>query len=85
MKNASNFIGGIIAGAAIGAALALLFAAAKGSDTRAMLKRKLEDMTQELKAMKSKLTGNQSEDLDEKIRQMEEKINNLTNQIHSDI
>ncbi len=86
MKNTGNFLGGLVAGAAIGAVVALLFAPAKGSDTRAMLKRKLDDMTEELKKMKSKITGNHnSEEMEEKINEMEQKINNLMSQLSKEI
>ena len=86
MRNVGNFLGGLITGAAIGASVALLFAPAKGSDTRAMLKHKLDDMTEELKKMKTRFSGNHhSHDLEEKINQMEEKINNIVNQMAGDI
>lgn len=86
MKNVGNFLGGLITGAAVGASLALLFAPAKGTDTRAMLKHKLDDMTEELKKMKTRFSGNHhAHDLNEKIQQMEEKINNIVNQLAGEV
>ncbi|KLT70566.1 MULTISPECIES: YtxH domain-containing protein [Flavobacterium] len=49
MSNKSNTIAAILAGAAVGAAVGILFAPDKGSKTRAKLKEGLDDATHNLK------------------------------------
>ena len=49
MSNKSNAIAAVIAGAAIGAAIGILFAPDKGSKTRAKLKEGLDDTKHNLK------------------------------------
>lgn len=46
---ASNIVLGILAGAAVGAVLGILFAPDKGSNTRRKITRKGEDMVEDLK------------------------------------
>ncbi|WP_166921407.1 YtxH domain-containing protein [Flavobacterium poyangense] len=49
MSNKSNTIAAIVAGAAVGAAIGILFAPDKGSKTRAKLKEGLDDAAHNLK------------------------------------
>ena len=49
MSNNSNILAAIIAGAAVGAAIGILFAPDKGSTTRAKLKEGLDDTKNNLK------------------------------------
>ncbi len=80
MKNSGLFLGGMIAGALVGAATALLFAPQKGSDTRDQLKHKLNDLEKEMNTTKEKLKvkgGELKEELKEKIHQIEQKIETL--------
>lgn len=49
MSNNSNTIAAILAGAAVGAAIGILFAPDKGSKTRSILKEGLDDATHNLK------------------------------------
>ncbi len=44
MKDTGLFLGGLITGATLGAALALLFAPQTGTETREQLKEKMSDL-----------------------------------------
>lgn len=84
MDNRGNFWGGLIAGAAIGAALALLFAPAKGSETREELGNKLKQLYDELKQTKAKVaSGDYKEDLNQKIDNLEKKIEQVISQMNT--
>lgn len=86
MSNKSNFWTGLLAGAAVGAVVAILFAPAKGDETRATIKRKLDEMNEELKRMKNKFKSDlTSDDVNEKMSQMEAKINDLMDQLKKEI
>ncbi len=80
MKNTGTFLGGILAGAAIGAITALLYAPQKGTDTRRQLKEKLNELEKELNHTKEKMKekgGELKEELKEKIHTLEGKIEKL--------
>ncbi len=80
MKNTGTFIGGIVAGAAMGAVTALLFAPQKGSDTRKQVKEKLNELEKELNHTKEKMKekgGELKVELKEKIHTLEGKIEKL--------
>lgn len=55
MKSAGSFFGGLLAGAAIGAALALLYAPQSGEETRKALKKKISELEGELESLGSTL------------------------------
>lgn len=80
MKNAGYFIGGLLAGAAIGAAIALLYAPQKGEDTRRQIKEKIQELEGELIKMRDKLKekgGELKEDIKQKIQEIEARIEHL--------
>ncbi len=84
MRNSGSFFGGLLAGAAIGAALALLFAPAKGAETREALGNKLRQLYDELKQMKQKVAdGYNQEDLKDKIERLEKQIDQVINRINA--
>ncbi len=67
------FLGGIIAGAIIGGASALLYAPQKGSETRNQLMSKLNDLEKEMNKTKDRLKrkSNQvKEDVKEKVKEI---------------
>lgn len=80
MKNSSMFIGGLLTGAIIGATTALLLAPKNGSETRILLKEKLNELEKEMKITKEKIKvkgGEIKEELKQKIHNIEEKIEKL--------
>jgi len=80
MKNAGYFIGGLLAGAAIGATIALLYAPQKGEDTRRQIKAKIHELEEELIQMRDKLKekgGELKEDIKRKIQEIEARIEHL--------
>ena len=80
MKNSGLFLGGLLAGAMIGAATALLFAPQNGNETRKQLKEKLNELEKEMNATKEKIKvkgGELKEELKQKIHTIEEKIEKL--------
>jgi len=80
MKNSGLFLGGLIAGAVIGATGALLFAPQNGLETRKQLKAKLQELEKEMNATKEKIKvkgGELKEELKAKIHNIEGKIEKL--------
>ena len=66
-KDKKSGLGKFLAGAAIGAGLGILFAPKKGSETRAELKAKIEDLVKQIKKI----------DLEEVKEEFEVKLENL--------
>ena len=80
MKNSGLFLGGLITGATLGAALALLFAPQSGVETRDQLKDKMDDLEKELLELRSKLAekgGELKGDLKKKMNDIEKSIEKL--------
>ncbi len=80
MKNTGLFIGGLIAGAAIGASAALLYAPQTGDDTRKQLRAKLKEMEGELDVLRDKIVakgGEIKEEMKVKMKELETKIESL--------
>jgi gas vesicle protein len=81
MKPVSSFITGLIAGAAIGGVIALLYAPKSGKETRDQLKQKLEDLEKEyenLKGKASEKTGQIRKDMAERLAKLQRDIESLT-------
>jgi len=80
MKNSGMFLGGLFAGALVGAATALLFAPQNGIETRKQLKVKLNELEKEMNITKEKIKvkgGEIKDELKQKIHTIEEKIEKL--------
>ncbi|MFA6404293.1 MAG: YtxH domain-containing protein [Salinivirgaceae bacterium] len=54
MKPLSKFITGLLAGAAVGGVIALLYAPQSGKETREQIKRKFKDLEDQLDSLKGK-------------------------------
>lgn len=83
MKNSGLFLGGLITGATLGAALALLFAPQSGVETREQLKDKMDDLEKELVEVRNKLSekgGELKGDLKKKMNDIEKSIEKLLNE-----
>ncbi len=70
----SNVVLGVLAGAAIGALLGIMYAPDKGSNTRKKLRRKGEDVVEDLKVKAHNLTEKANE-LTLKATRLMEKVN----------
>jgi len=83
MKNTGLFLGGLITGATLGAALALLFAPQSGVETRDILKDKMTELEKDLDELQKKVVekgGELKGDLKKKINDIEENIEKLLNE-----
>jgi len=81
MKPVGTFITGLLAGVAIGGAIALLYAPKSGKETRDQLKQKLDDLEKEFETLKEKAvqkTGNMRKDLADKLAELQREIDNLS-------
>jgi gas vesicle protein len=81
MKPVSSFITGLLAGAAIGGVIALLYAPQSGKETRDQLKQKLDDLEKEFDTLKSRAaqkTGSMRKDLADKLADLQKEIDNLS-------
>ena len=76
---ASNIVLGILAGAAVGAVLGVLFAPDKGSNTRRKITRKGEDMVEDLKD-KANLLAEEASHL---ARQANRLVDKVGDSVHS--
>jgi gas vesicle protein len=84
MKPAGSFITGLLAGAAIGGIIALLYAPKSGKETREELKHKLEDLEKEFETLKDKAsrkTDNIKKDLADKLSDLQREIEHLSGSI----
>ena len=74
---AGSFLGGLITGAAIGAVIALLYAPKSGKETRVQIKKKIDELENDLKEMREKLKekgGEFKDDIKQKIKDIEERL-----------
>ncbi|HNW57995.1 MAG TPA: YtxH domain-containing protein [Bacteroidales bacterium] len=84
MKPAGSFITGLLAGAAIGGIIALLYAPKSGKETRQDLKRKLEDLEKEFETLKDKAshkTDNIKKDIADRLADLQREIEHLSGSI----
>jgi gas vesicle protein len=84
MKPLNSFISGLLAGAAIGGIIALLYAPQSGKETREQIKQKFEDLEKELEALKVK-AGQKSEkvkkDIASRLAEIKNEIDNLSGEV----
>jgi gas vesicle protein len=81
MKSANSFLTGLLAGAAIGGIVALLYAPKSGKETREQIKNKFDELEKELEVLKGKAsqkTGKIKEDLAKKLADLQREIENLS-------
>ncbi len=81
MKSNSSFLTGLLAGAAIGGIIALLYAPKSGKETREQLKKKFSELEKDLEDLKdqaSQKTGRAKDDLAQKLADLEKEIENLS-------
>jgi len=81
MKPAGSFITGLLAGAAIGGILALLYAPKSGKETREQLRQKLEDLEKEFETLKGKAaqkSENIKQDIADRLADLQREIEHLS-------
>ena len=81
MKSGNSFLTGLLAGAAIGGIIALLYAPKSGKDTRDQIRMKFEELEQELENLKEQAkqkTGKVRDDLAQKLADLQREIENLS-------
>ena len=81
MKSVNSFLTGLLAGAAIGGIVALLYAPRSGKETREQLKTRFDELEKELEDLKGKAsqkTGKIKEDLIKKLADLQREIENLS-------
>jgi gas vesicle protein len=84
MKSLSSFMAGLLAGAVVGGAVALLYAPQSGKETRDQIKRKFEDLEKELEALKGKAsakTDKVREDLASRLADLQREVENLSKEV----
>jgi gas vesicle protein len=84
MKAFNSFLTGLLAGAAIGSVLALLFAPQSGKETREKVKLIFDDLEKELDDLKLKAGQKSSkvrEDLASRLAELRKKIENLSGEV----
>jgi gas vesicle protein len=81
MKSGSSFLTGLLAGAAIGGIIALLYAPKSGKETRDDIRNKFSELEQELEKLKDQAkqkTGKVKEDITRKLADLQREIDNLS-------
>jgi gas vesicle protein len=84
MKPGSSFITGLLAGAAIGGGIALLYAPKSGKETREQLRQKLQDIEKEFENLKDKATEKSEhlrKDLADRLAELQREIESLSNAV----
>jgi gas vesicle protein len=84
MKPSGTFIAGLLAGAAIGGIVALLYAPQSGKDTREQLKQKFKKIEEELENLKGKAgekTRQMRDDLAARLAELQKEIEFLSREI----
>lgn len=84
MKPTSSFFTGLLAGAAIGGIIALLYAPQSGQETRDQIKKKLDDLEKDFENLKDKVSDKKNDikdDLLNKLAEIQREIDNLSKQV----
>jgi gas vesicle protein len=81
MKSGKSFLAGLLAGAAIGGILALLFAPQSGRETREQLRQKMAELEKDIDSLKetaSGKAGNIKKTIAERLAELKREIDELT-------
>jgi len=84
MKPANSFITGLLAGAAIGGVIALLYAPQSGKETREKIKQKMADLEKEFENLKGKAAEKSEsirKDLADRLAELQREIENLSREV----
>lgn len=84
MKTSTSFVTGLLAGAAVGAAIALLYAPQSGKETREKLKLKLKELEDQFEVLKGKAgekTNQLKDDLAAKLAALQREIELLSKDV----
>ena len=84
MKPGNSFLTGLLAGAAIGGIIALLYAPKSGKETRDQIKNKFEELEEELETLKSKASeksGEIRDDIAAKLAELKREIEILSQSV----
>lgn len=84
MKPINSFLTGLLAGAALGGVIALLYAPQSGKETREQVKKKFQDLEDELENLKTKAQdkGQQvKDDIAIKLAKLQSEIDQLSKEI----
>jgi gas vesicle protein len=84
MKPGNSFITGLLAGAAIGGVIALLYAPKSGKETREQIKTKFEELEKELETLKGKASeksGEIRDDIATKLAELKREIEILSQSV----
>lgn len=84
MRPSGTFIAGLLAGAAIGGIVALLYAPQSGKDTREQLKQKFKKIEEELENLKGKAgekTRQMRDDLAARLAELQKEMEFLSREI----
>ncbi|QQS51511.1 MAG: YtxH domain-containing protein [Bacteroidota bacterium] len=82
MKPGNSFLTGLLAGAAIGGVIALLYAPKSGKETREQIKTKLADLEAEFNTLKEKATGKSDQirkDIEAKLAELRRDLEAFSN------
>ena len=84
MKSFSSFISGLLAGAAVGGIIALLYAPQSGKETREKVKQKFNDLEKEIDDLKTKAGQKSSKvksDIAARLAELQKEIENLSKEV----
>lgn len=84
MKPLNSFLTGLLAGAAVGGIIALLYAPQSGKETREKIRRKFEELELELETLKgraSQKTDQVRDDFAAKLAELQNEIEKLSKEV----
>lgn len=84
MKSFSSFMAGLLAGAAVGGVIALLYAPQSGKETRDQIKAKFKDLENELEALKGNASAKSErirDDIASRLADLQREVENLSKEI----
>lgn len=84
MKPSGSFISGLLAGAAIGGIIALLYAPRSGKETRDQIKKKFEEVQKKMETLKGKVSQKSQKvksDIAERLAELQREIETLSGEM----